>query len=50
MVGNNTNGNICLVFLSIRYTGKLTNLITDCFDGIDIKNRVYILHYRSQTL
>ena len=50
MVRDHTDGHILFLILSVLCTCELTYFIPDCLNGIYIKNRIYILHYRSQTL
>ena len=48
MVGDNTQGNVHLVGLSVKCVGNLGNLIGDVHNGINIEQRVNALAYNSK--
>ena len=49
MVCDHTDRYICLVIDTISNTSNLTDFITDCFDRVYIKDRIYFLYYNSKT-
>ncbi len=50
MVGNDTDGHIQAVFLSVALAGNLTYFILKGLYGINVENRGYILNRRRQAL
>ena len=50
MIRNHTDRHIVPFIAAIFRPGKLTYLLTDCTNGIHIKNGFHILHYHGKTL
>ncbi len=50
MIGNNTDRNVRIIRLMVRYARNLTDLAAQRLHRVHIKDRIHILHYYCKTL